>query len=1341
MAAKNKRLFYKLILVGALVLLTIMSFVNAQKLDSLALEQQIRCGMQAHTHTEDCYLDGVMLCKQKAHVHSNDCYLVLLQDNDINGLLDKMQATDGKSLESVLSSAMGQALVLNDSFTNSAPPVTLTQEGITSLNDTITENGIEPSVVLNENLRADSTLQYTPQAYGAVPLDVGDSPSSGNTDVNFYIQLDGKITFIGSGTMSLSGRTYYYGESETASLYKDVVETALTADNIDSTYYFRYNTTGDITSASSFNQSANSQSNRVQFGNGSGTRYVLLCTRSRSFLSYTYTPVAFYTVTLDYSKAGPDVDNQVQYVQTERASTLQLDNTYIWYDENGKEITSLPNTITKTTTVYAEPRTLKAEFLSREGTRLLDPFIGTPTDGVLRVYLPSLAGTPNEGWIWIERDGDGVMYYESNGYWFADITEDTVFVALPSRYTVTQIDDAGQTTTTILWYREMLNLGALPEGWTWVGSDGTEYSPGQQIAPITEDLTFTATPRTLDIYYNVNFPSSAVSSVDSVPTIYGTTSSTATDKAVSRPLTLRELTSRTARREVSSSNKESVTYYFKGWQPQGTDILIPPDTTVSWSELLSYASANDEVRFVGVWEEGTRYNSATFFVRFDSAAVDTNGNITSQPSENYTPEVFNTHVGGIDTSWSDSKIKQEYEIADTTADNSYTADQNIRALYGEKAEGMWLYDFPSNDYIFEYLKNYLAQNPGKQLTYDGEPVLPEQLNHDYYAIRWYVCKLEGSTWHIDGKVYKKEGSVTIDKTFGGDDTVLQIEKDSFYILAENGELDADGAFTPYNPRNDKFKQYLLVVNQSGASALRSRYPNAQILVFDQEWDNAHHYEWVIDGLEVGEYWHIEEYPVDIPGYICYAEYSVYDTDGFYSAIAEYGTRASMIGKTFALDEDPDQGLMVDFRNYYYPNETILIKKEDGKTGRPIGGAVFELWQNGKLLTFNYNTDTGQYERDEEGNGQFSQITTSADGYSVISTTGFSYSYGDVIVKEVLPPNGYDPAPDITLGFNDTGQVVLKDIDGKPPEDWSSIASVPSDDVLVVKNHAAEFISVTAEKVWNTNAPADSVEVVLQANGQHAAALFPGMANAQVKLNAGNYWRTTWTDLPRYANGQIVQWSVKEVLIGGKPTLSDGVTFANWTVTYSPGIGTDDDGDGDVDNWKFIVTNSTRRLQMILTKVDTEGMLLPGSIFSLEQVELTANGWQPVSGAVANVQTTDANGMLTFDNLTADTYYRLTEVKAPSGYFVVSEPVVLMMDGNGNISRLLDDGTLAQLYDPLIQVTGPYNIKVVNLKLTELPVTGGVGQTVYMHSGILLILLGTALMLYKQKRRKEDTDTS
>ena len=1337
MAAKMKRLFYKLILTGVFALLAVLTVIGSTGMTSLALDQQVRCGLPEHTHTDACYLDGVLLCKQKAHTHSNNCYLVLLEDNDINWLVQTIADSDPKSLEGVLDSAMGQALILNSSLSDDTPPLSLTSQDISALNDTIAENGIEPAVVLNENLQADTYLSYTPSA-----LAVGDGPTTSTRAVNFYILLDGEITLIGSDTLTNSSPDYL-SYADTVAIYKDVTVTALTTSNINSTYYFRYNTNGSVSAAGDFSSNASYGSSQVRFGNSSNARYTLLTTRSGNYGRYTYTPVAFYTVTLDYSQADPTRSSQTVYVQSGQTSGLTLSDEYLWYDASGNPVIEMPGTITGTTTLYAHPKEYTAVFRDENGDQLGPSYTGTPVNGLLSVKLPSLEGTKREGWFWIQEGTDGSTYYESDGTQIVYINGNTTFVATPNEYTVTFVLDTGQTVTQTVKYRGQLTFDSLPEGWLWTDAEGIRYSPGDQTPLITSDVTFTAVSQTVNVHYDVNFPSGAVNQVDEVPAIYGTTSSTATDIAQGgKSLTIRDLTSRTARREISSSNKESVTYYFKGWTVPGTDVLIQPDVVLSWNDLAGYIDDNGEIHLEGVWVEGARLTSATFFVRFDSAAVDVGGNITSQPSENYTPEVFNTYVGGIDSSWSDSQIKQAYEIADTTADNSYTADQAIRALYGEKASGMWLYDFPSDDYIFSYLKEYLANNPGKSLTYEGEPVDPAQLNHDYYAIRWYVCKLEGSSWHIDGKVYKKEGVVTVDKVFGGDDTVLQTEKDGFYILAENGTLDADGNFVAYAPTDSKFKEYLLVVNQSGADALRSQYPDAQILIFDSETDSAHHYEWLIEGVELGEYWYIEEFPVQIPGYSCYAEYTVYDTDGMHTAIAEYGTRAQMIGKTFALDEDPDQGLMVEFRNYYYPVETIIIKKEDGKTGKPIGGAVFELWQNGNRLSFNYSEDTGQYERDESGNGTFTQIVTTDDGFSVISTTGFSYDYGDVIIKEVLPPGGYDPAPDITVGLDDTGQVVIKDIAGKPPDEWASIAEVPHEDILVVKDYAAEFMSVTVEKVWNTNTPADSVVVVLQANGQHAAALFPGMTNAQVTLNAGNLWQHTWTDLPRYANGQLVQWGVKEIVIGGKPTLADGVSFANWTVTYSPGLGTDADGDGDVDNLKFIVTNSQKRLQLIITKVGTDGLILPGSIFSLEQVELVDGVWQPVAGTGANTQTTGANGMLTFDNLTADVYYRLTEVQATSGYYITFNPVVITMDGDGNIRRVLDDGTLAELYDPVIQITGPFNIRVVNLQTTELPETGGIGTYVYMQSGLLLMLLSAAaLLLYKRKRRKEASDSS
>ncbi|MBQ6706152.1 MAG: Cna B-type domain-containing protein [Clostridia bacterium] len=1330
-----KRLFYKLILTALFLTLTWVTVLGIAVEDTLSMEQQVRCGFTEHTHTDKCYLNGLLLCKQKAHTHSENCYLVLLQDNDINRLLHTVEHSADKSLEGVLNSAMGQALVLNEELAQEPTPLVLSSQDIGTLNDTIEDNGIQPAVVLNENLGADNYLTYSPDLS---PLAVGDQADSSNRAVNFYVMLDGKITLIGSDVLE-NANPDYYSYANTVAMYTDQLETSLTTNNINSTYYFRYNRNGSVDATSDFGSDATYGSNNVRFGNYSDARYVLLCTRQRNFFTYTYTAVPFYTVTLDYRNTGTDTATQRVYVQSGRSSGLALTDEFWWYDENGTLVSELPDAITETTTLYAHSKSYTVNFEDADGNEVASPQDGMPENGLLTVTLPTVAG--KENWYWVDKSSGGEVYYRTGET--VQVAGSTVFVLTPESFTVTLVYDTGQVRSRTVGYRETFVFDTLPDGWMWSDEGGIRYLSGEQSPPIMQNITYRATSREVAVYYNVNFPAGAVNVVDEVPTIAGTTAGTLTDTAKGGvPLIIRDLTSRTARRQISNSNLESVTYYFKGWQVVGTDVMLLPDASISWKELSGYIAENGTVSLQGVWDEGGRYNSASFFVRFDSAAVDTGGNITSQPSENYTPELFNTHVGGIDTSLSDQEIREKYEIADETSENSYIGDQAIRAMYGEKATGAWFYDFPSDEYVFSYLKEYLANNPGKSLTYEGKAVDPAQLNHDYYEIRWYVFKLEGSSWHVDGKVLKKEGVVAVEKVFGGDDTVLQAEKDGFYILAENGTLDENGEFVPYPHNGDLFKEYLLVVNDKGAAALRNQYPDAEILVFTSEGENHHRYRWVIEGVELGEFWHIEEFPVEIPGYSCYAEYTAYDTDGHHTAIAEYGTRAKVIGKTFALDEDPDQGLMVDFHNYYYPVETIVIKKEDGKTGRPIGGAAFELWQNGQRMTFNYNETTGQYERDEGDRGAVTRITTSLDGYSVIATTGFSYEYGDVEIKEVVSPAGYDPAPVITIGKDVNGHILIKDIEGKSAEQWSDIAEVPNDDVLVVKDYAAEYISVTVEKVWNTGSPADSVVMVLQANGQNAAALFPGMANVQTTLSGANAWKYTWTNLPRYANGEMVTWGVKEIVIGGKPTLADGVTFANWTVTYAPGVAADTDGDGDVDNWKFTVINAQKRIQMILTKVGTDGKILPGSVFTLEQVELVNGVWKPVTGTLVNTQTTDSNGMLTFDNLTADVYYRLTEIKASDGYYVTVPPTVLTMDADGNIKRVLDDGTLAQLYDPVIEVTGPFNIRVTNLQMTALPETGGSGTNRYIQSGGMLMLLSAlALWIYKNNRRKEGTDTS
>ena len=63
--------------------------------------------------------------------------------------------------------------------------------------------------------------------------------------------------------------------------------------------------------------------------------------------------------------------------------------------------------------------------------------------------------------------------------------------------------------------------------------------------------------------------------------------------------------------------------------------------------------------------------------------------------------------------------------------------------------------------------------------------------------------------------------------------------------------------------------------------------------------------------------------------------------------------------------------------------------------------------------------------------------------------------------------------------------------------------------------------------------------------------------------------------------------------------------------------------------------------------------------------------------------------------------------------------------------------MADLNDPYISYTNPYNILVKNLGGVVLPETGGIGTTIYMQAGLLLILAAMALLLYRKLHRRED----
>ena len=180
---------------------------------------------------------------------------------------------------------------------------------------------------------------------------------------------------------------------------------------------------------------------------------------------------------------------------------------------------------------------------------------------------------------------------------------------------------------------------------------------------------------------------------------------------------------------------------------------------------------------------------------------------------------------------------------------------------------------------------------------------------------------------------------------------------------------------------------------------------------------------------------------------------------------------------------------------------------------------------------------------------------------------------------------------------------------------------------------------------------------------------------------------------------------------GTTTIS-GTTY---TVTYS------------TSGNRYTITNtkSTQKIKILKTRhaEGTSDIYLKGAEFTL----LDNNGNKVTIGTNTNgTYISDESGLVLDGDITCGTYI-LTEVKAPSGYTKLADPITVTVN---------DDGiTVSENTNVKIEKqNNTYIITVANNLLYELPHTGGPGIFLYMIGGMLL-MGGAAWILYKNKRRE------
>ncbi|MBO5213634.1 MAG: hypothetical protein J6B86_02550 [Clostridia bacterium] len=830
---------------------------------AVALEQEIRCGIEEHTHTDNCYNGDFLVCEKPAHTHDGNCYIVLLKDNNINGILTLLGNSETRSLEYVITDTMSSALTFNSNI-NSAESsggvstMALNQDTVAELNNTISDEEELPDIVLNENINNVQTLavedeeqQQQQPSSNVSTLNIEEEADTSNYTANFYIYLDGEWTCIGSLPFTSARNGSRYNGTIATSDILDLVNNKLGTE-------YAYN---------SFD--------------------IAVSTSQNSGYSKSNIGMASVTTTIAYRQSSTNI-------------------------RYARHIRLIPEGGSASSTAFA--------------------------------------------------------FY-------------TVKYVYPDGNTVTTYVRSGTTVT-------------LPTGnYEWSDGDNT-YSADEAVT-ITGTTTFEATmlgpPTYININYDVNFPTVSGVTVTTAPTIAGHATTTLKDEYTENSVaTVRNVSMQSVQGTVNN-NSTGLTrvIQFKGWRVGNTDVILQPNTKLIWEELLQYSNNTTSLKLTAVWDYSP-LQTATFFIRFDSVAVDTDGNITGQDSNKYTKQIFAAYVGGVDTSLSTSQLQTKYGIADTTSDNSYGADQEIRALYGERTDGAWLSAFPTDEFVFEELVEYAQTG---YLSVDGIAVKAEDRNSKEYAIRWYVFKSQDDAWHIDGKLVKKVGLIHVYKTFAGNQELIAEAKTDFYI-------DATDVSTGVNT----------VLNLDNYTS------------YDSATDT---YMWEITDVDYGEYWEITEHPHQFNDgsvdFSIYSEYTVMDAHGDQS-ITGTGTSLTVSGMTYALDEGSDEVLRAEFTNIYNRSDSIIIKKQDSLTGVSIGGAVFQLSQNGQALKFTYNAETDRYQYDPE-NGTVVNLEGNANGYYEICIDNFSYDLGPITIKEKTAPTGYTPIGNIEIGYTDDGKTV------------------------------------------------------------------------------------------------------------------------------------------------------------------------------------------------------------------------------------------------------------------------------------------------------------------------------
>lgn len=137
--------------------------------------------------------------------------------------------------------------------------------------------------------------------------------------------------------------------------------------------------------------------------------------------------------------------------------------------------------------------------------------------------------------------------------------------------------------------------------------------------------------------------------------------------------------------------------------------------------------------------------------------------------------------------------------------------------------------------------------------------------------------------------------------------------------------------------------------------------------------------------------------------------------------------------------------------------------------------------------------------------------------------------------------------------------------------------------------------------------------------------------------------------------------------------------------------------------------------------------------SVKYAKVTDTAEQTKMQKVTASGTTDANGLITFKGLGAGTYY-ITELKTLGGYNLLTAPITVTITGTPSATGSGYSWSVssnATFEDDMVKLT------VENNKGSVLPITGGIGTTIFYVIGGLLVCGAVVMAITKKKLSVED----